>query len=96
MGNSFSRQVKRNKLKKAKKAAKKDIAVKMSLFGRLGNECMVCFKPFDKQNREQVMSWSVVVKEQEDQVNLYCPECWNKARTIVDDFKKRVEERNDR
>ena len=96
MGNSFSRQVKRNKLKKAKKAAKKDIAVKMSLFGRLGNECMVCFKPFDKQNREQVLSWSVVVKEKEDQVNLYCPECWNKARTIVDDFKKRVEERNDR
>ncbi len=96
MGNSFSRQVKRNKLKKAKKASKKDIATKMSLFGRLGNECMVCFKPFDKQNREQVLSWSVVVKEKEDQVNLYCPECWNKARTIVDDFKKRVEERNDR
>jgi len=95
MGNSFSRQVKRNKLKKAKKAAKKDIGMKMALFGHLGNECLVCFKPFDKQDREQVLSWSVVVKEKENQVNLYCPDCWKKAREIVDDFKKRVEERND-
>tara|TARA_Y100001970_G_C13808386_1_gene638702 strand:+ start:363 stop:653 length:291 start_codon:yes stop_codon:yes gene_type:complete len=96
MGNSFSRQVKRNKLKKAKKALKKDIATKMSLFGHLGDECMVCSKPFDKKDKKQVMSWSVVVKEKENQVNLYCPECWNNARAIIDDFKKRVEERNDR
>tara|TARA_R100000152_G_C6634111_1_gene80773 strand:- start:69 stop:359 length:291 start_codon:yes stop_codon:yes gene_type:complete len=95
MGNSFSRQVKRNKLKKAKKAAKKDIAAKLAIFGRLADQCLVCAKPFDKQNREEVMSWSVVVKENEDQVNLYCPECWKKAREIVDDFKKRMEERND-
>ena len=95
MGNSFTRQVRRNKLKKAKKASKKDVATQLSLFGHIGNECLVCTKPFNKQDREQVMSWSVVVKEKENQVNLYCPECWKKAREIVDDFKKRVEERND-
>ena len=95
MGNSFSRQVKRNKLKKAKKAMKKDIVTKMSLFGHLGDECMVCCKPFDKKDKQQVMSWSVVVKESENQVNLYCPDCWNKAREIVEDFKKRMEEKND-
>lgn len=95
MGNSFTRQIRRNKLKKAKKAAKKDVATKLSLFGHLGTECLVCTKPFNKQDREQVMAWSVVVKEKENQVNLYCPECWKKAREIVDDFKKRVEERND-
>jgi len=95
MGNSFSRQIKRNKLKKAKKAAKKEFSKKMSLFGHLGDECLVCTKPFDKQDREQVLSWAVVVKEKENQVNLYCPECWSKAREIVGDFKKRVEERND-
>jgi hypothetical protein len=95
MGNSLTRQIKRNKLKKAKKAEKKDIAMKMSLFGDLDDECLVCAKPFDKQDREEVMSWSVVVKEKENQVNLYCPECWKNARKIVDDFKKRMEERND-
>ena len=95
MGNSFTRQIKRNKLKKAKKAEKKDIAMKMSLFGELDDECLACTRPFDKQDREQVMSWSVVVKEEENQVNLYCPECWKNARKIVDDFKKRMEERND-
>ena len=95
MSTSFTRKLKRNKLKKAKKAAKKDMAMKMSLFDHLGDECLVCTRPFNKQDREEVMSWSVVVKEKENQVNLYCPDCWNKARGIVDDFKKRVEERND-
>jgi len=95
MSTSFTRKLKRNKLKKAKKEAKQDMAMKMSLFGHLGDECLVCTRPFNKQDREEVMSWSVVVKEKENQVNLYCPDCWNKARGIVDDFKKRVEERND-
>ena len=48
-----------------------------------------------KKDKEQVTSWSVVVKKEKNQVNLYCPDCWNKAAEIVDDFKKRVEERND-
>jgi hypothetical protein len=95
MSTSFTRKLKRNKLKKAKKAAKKDMAAKISLFEHLGDECLVCCRPFNKKDRAQVMSWSVVVKEKENQVNLYCPDCWNKARGIVDDFKKRVEERND-
>jgi len=95
MSTSFTRKLKRNKLKKAKKEAKNDMAAKMSLFEHLGDECLVCYKPFNKEDRSQVMSWSVVVKEKENQVNLYCPDCWNNAREIVNDFKKRVEERND-
>jgi len=92
MSNSFKRKFKRKK----KKQAQKEMAAKISLFGLLGDQCLVCAKPFDKKNKEQVMSWSVVVKKEENQVNLYCPDCWKKAAEIVDDFKKRVEERNDR
>ncbi len=91
MSNNLKRKLKRKK----KRQAEKELAAKVSLFGRLGDQCLVCAKPFDKKNREQVMSWSVVVKKEKNQVNLYCPDCWNKAAEIVDDFKKRVEERND-
>jgi hypothetical protein len=90
MGN-MSRKIKRNN----KKKAKKELATKVALFGKLNDACMTCEKPFDKKNKEQVMSWSVVVREQEKKVNLYCPECWGKAKTIVEDFKKHLEEKND-
>ena len=91
MGSNFKRRLKRQKIK----TAKKELATKVSLFGQLEDECLVCTKPFNKKDKEQVTSWSVVVKKEENQVNLYCPDCWKKATEIVDDFKKRVEERND-
>tara|TARA_R100000808_G_scaffold5977_1_gene17968 strand:+ start:1212 stop:1487 length:276 start_codon:yes stop_codon:yes gene_type:complete len=90
MGN-MSRKIKRNK----KKKAKKELATKVALFGKLGDACMTCDKPFDKKDKEQVMSWSVVVREQEEKVNLYCPECWDRAKTIVEEFKKHLEDKND-
>ena len=82
---SFSRTIKRNKEKKAKK----EMAEKVALFGKLGDECMTCFAPFDKTNKEEVLSWSVVVRNKENKVNLYCPACWNKATQIMEDFKMR-------
>jgi uncharacterized protein with PIN domain len=85
---NFSRRIKRNK----EKIAKKELSEKVALFGKLGDECMTCNTPFDKKNKEQVMSWSVVVREQEDKVNLYCPECWGKATQVIEDFQKRYEE----
>jgi len=85
---SFSRSIKRNKAKKVKKA----MAEKVALFGKLGDECMTCLTPFDKKNKEQVLSWSVVVRNNEDKVNLYCPDCWSKATQVIEDYKKRHEE----
>ena len=88
MSNSFKRKFKRKK----KKQAQKEMAAKISLFGLLGDQCLVCAKPFDKKNKEQVLSWSVVVRNKEDKVNLYCPDCWNKATQVIEDFNKRHEE----
>jgi len=88
---SMSRKLKRNKQKKAKK----ELATKVALFGKLNDACMTCEKPFDKKDKKQVASWSVVVREKEGKVNLYCPECWDKAKTIIEEFKKHLEEKND-
>ena len=85
----------RNIKRKKGKKIKKDIEEKMFMFNKLGDSCEACDKPFDKKDKEQVSTWSVVVKEEEGVVRLYCPECWNKAVEIIQDFRSRVEARND-
>jgi Zn finger protein HypA/HybF involved in hydrogenase expression len=85
----------RNIKRKKDKKIKKDIQEKMFMFDKIGDHCETCQQPFDKTDREQVSSWNVVVKEEQGVVRLYCPQCWDKALNIINDFKKRVEARND-
>ena len=91
---SLERKLRRANAKKSKKLAEKEMATKVALFGKLPSNCLTCERPFDKLDKQQVMSWSVVVRQEEEKVNLYCPECWQRARKLVDDFKNRIEERN--
>lgn len=95
---SLKRKIKRKNIskrnKKTKKLAEKELAVKVALFGKLPDECLTCQQSFDKMNKEQVMAWNVVVKQ--EIVRLYCPNCWNKAITIIEDFKERLKEKNER
>jgi len=88
---SFTRKMKRQKKKDVEKA----MATKVALFGKLPDKCLTCEEPFDKTNKEMVITWSVVVREKEDVVRLYCPTCWEKALQIIEDFKKHVEEKNE-
>jgi hypothetical protein len=87
---SLKRKLSRKKANKTKKATDKEMATKVALFGKLADECLVCKKAFDKTIKEQVMTWSVVVRQEEEVVNLYCPECWNKAIEIVEGFKEHL------
>ena len=80
---SLERKLRRKQAKKGKKVAEKELAAKVALFGHLPNKCLTCEAPFDKLDREQVMSWSVVVRQQEEKVNLYCPRCWNNAQQAM-------------
>jgi len=88
----MNRKQRRAMAKEAKEDGQEDLSEKMILFGKLGDACLICEKSFDKKNKEMVMSWNVVVREEE--VRLYCPECWDRARGIVEDFKERIENKN--
>ena len=57
------------------------------MFDKLPDECLACTKPFDKTNKEMVFTWNVVVRN-EDTVRLYCPDCWNMARQVVEQYDK--------
>ena len=83
----MNREQRRAMAKREKKAGNEEMAEKVALFGKLGEECLVCDKPFDKKDKEMVMSWSVVVREAEEKVNLYCPECWAGAVELLNEIK---------
>ena len=81
--NDLSRKLRRKK----KKAALKELKKKVGLFSKLPPHCLVCQKDFDKKNKEMVMSWSVVVRKEEEVVRLYCPECWDNAKKLIEEIK---------
>ena len=87
----MNREQRRAAAKQAKKDGNQDLEEKMFLFGKLPDECLACTKPFDKKDREMVMSWQVVVHEKEEKVNLYCPDCWAMANKIILDWRKEIE-----
>ena len=79
------------KIKKMKeKQADKDVKEKVNLFSKLEDCCLVCEKPFEKQSKEMVKSWYVVVRENQKKVNLYCPECWTRASSMVNKLKEEI------
>ena len=86
-----SRRLRRN----SEKQAKKDLAQKVNMFDHLPDSCTACTKPFDKLDRDMVMSWNVIVREEEKKVNLYCPPCWDKANEILQDFRHRLMEKTE-
>ena len=90
----MNREQRRAAAKKAKKDGNQDLEEKMFLFGKLEDECLACAKPFDKKDKEMVMSWQVIVREKEQKVNLYCPDCWGKAQEVMHSFIERIENKN--
>ena len=78
-----TKKIKKNKLK----AKEKDLNEKINMFNRLPDECLVCDAKFDKNNKEMVQDWYVVVRNETKIVKLYCPECWNRAKDLIEQIK---------
>ena len=72
------------KNKKSKKL-EKELSKKMGLFDKTPDHCLTCLAPLDRESREMVTSWYVVVREKEEKVNLYCPSCWEKANKFLEE-----------
>ena len=83
---SIKRKIARNMAKKYKKAEKK-MAKQLSMFDLLEDACAACEKPFDKTSKEHATTWNVIVREKEKLVRLYCPECWDKAKRLIEEMQ---------
>ena len=82
----------RQQRRKAERQRKKlknspDVQEKMGMFDKLPDHCLSCLTDFDKKDKAMVASWSVVVREKEGVVRLYCPDCWRKAVDVVEALK---------
>ena len=65
------------------------MASQVEQFGKLPQACDACREEFDKRDKEMVQSWSVVVKQ--ETVRLFCPECINKAKEVLNVSDKNIE-----
>ena len=90
--NRAQRRKSRKKTNKLRKNT--ELEQKMGLFDKIPDECLTCMKPFDKKDKQMVMSWSVVVREEKGVVRLYCPDCWQKAKSFME--KLQSEDTNNR
>ena len=79
--------LKRKLKREAQKSSKKEFGEKIGLFNKIPDSCLTCEKDFDKKNKEMVMTWNVVVNRQKEQVRLYCPGCWSKAKNLINEIK---------
>jgi hypothetical protein len=61
------------------------LAQKFSQFGKLPSQCSACKEPFDKQDREMLASWNVVVRQ--ETVRIFCPHCIEKTKEILNEHK---------
>tara|TARA_R110002020_G_scaffold100972_2_gene238326 strand:- start:1141 stop:1416 length:276 start_codon:yes stop_codon:yes gene_type:complete len=76
--------------KQTGKDSSQELSSKVAQFQNLPDMCLMCEKPFDKKSKQMAKTWSVVVRD-ENTVRLYCPECWNTANNIINDFKQEIE-----
>ena len=90
MSSSMKRKMKRKADKKKKKVLKKELDQKINLYEQMPDSCLSCDAKFDKQDKSSFDDWYVVVREAENQVNLYCPTCWKKARSIIEGFESNM------
>ena len=87
MDKKHAKKIKRNKKKKKEKkqAQEQDQRMRkqMNMFDRMPDSCSACNREFPK-TREAHMSWRVVVRNEKQQVRLFCPECQEKAKKVLE------------
>jgi|TARA_R110000824_G_scaffold401313_2_gene611641 ribosomal protein L44E len=83
----MNRKQRRAQEKMMGKENSQKLAEKISQFDQLPDECLACLKPFDNKSKEMAQTWNVVVRD-ESIVRLYCPECWEMAHHIIEEFKR--------
>jgi len=87
--NRKQRRAAQKSKKKTGEKPNKEIDNVMGMFDLLPDECSACLAPYNKKDRKMVTSWNVVVREKENIVRLYCPQCWIMAKNIIQDIREK-------
>ena len=79
----LKRAAKKKKEKYLAQEAENKMKRQLGMFDRLPSKCSACAKEFPK-TREAHMTWQVVVRNEKQQVRLFCPDCQEKAKELVE------------
>ena len=79
----LKRSAKKKKDKAKASAQQEKVQKQMGMFDMLPESCSACDKEFPK-TREAHMSWRVVVRNEAQQVRLFCPECQDKVKELLE------------
>ena len=74
----------RRQLAKKLSPSERNLSEKIFLFNQIPDACTTCAESFDKADKGMAVSWRVVVREEKQQVHLFCPACVNKAKEAID------------
>ena len=88
----MNRKERRKIESQARKAGNKDLEDKMKLYSKLSDKCRVCESKLDKSDLKMLSEWMVVVRQEENRVNLYCPKCWKNAVETIENLKMQSQE----
>jgi len=64
---------------------------KVMLFDALPKKCNGCEEPYDRKNKEQATTWSVMVFNESKTVRLFCPTCYKNVQAWAEDLVKETE-----
>ena len=87
MDKKQKKKLKRTAKKKKDKAAAEEFESKlksqMNMFDRMPKECSACGKDFPR-TRDAHLSWQIMAWTDPPKVRLFCPECQEKAKKLVE------------
>jgi len=81
---SLKKKITRKKSIDKKKEAEKKLSSRLMMFDKIPEKCLTCEENFDRKNKEMAQTWHVIAKK--DSVRLFCPNCWQKARDVVEQY----------
>ena len=84
----MNRSTRRALKKNVSKDANDKMSNQVAQFGKLPESCDICSEAFDKKDKDMVKSWSVVVKQ--EVVRLFCPNCMNKAKEVLNGGEQNI------
>ena len=87
----MNRKQRRAAAKLSKKQGAEKLSEKIFQFDQLPDECSACLKAYDKKDKQMAMTWNVVVKDAENIVRLYCPDCWDMAKNAIETLREEIE-----
>jgi len=73
---------KAEKVKKSLTPSEQNLSEKIFLFEQIPVACTTCAEPFDKTDKS--MASKVVVREEQQQVRLFCPTCIKKTQEALE------------